>query len=234
MNIRRWLSLLLVLTLVGILAAQAPDVKDPKEGENPNLAPKPAAEVDPATQEKNHKEIMKHYDEAEKNYDSILGREKESTIETMEGRIDNNRKLLTDQSGKLTKAQSDIRRLRLIYLNQCLRLQNELKEGKIDQKIYDKKIAELSSKYQFDISDKKQDVSYYSSQKGETQDRLKKLGEETRLQKILLEQEQKDNPPPPAEEKPQRKLTDLEQFMARIQGMSCFKPQFIWDAPEIK
>ncbi len=182
----------------------------------------------PVMNEEKSKQISQYFEEALKNYEEILGQERSSEVRTTERRIENNIELLKQHRQSLSTSESDLRKLRMEYMERYLMLKNSAEKGKIDKKTYQQQLGKLAQDYQFRMNAVLSDRNFYQDQAQKTEERLKELEEFNRINKIVLAQEGVSMP------KEQQPPNEFEKIIQDIRQLGCFEIKNFCSSPEFK
>ena len=166
-----------------------------------------------------------------KNYEEILGQEKDSEVKITEKRIDTSLKLLDEHKDKLSASETGLRKVKLEYVRRYLVLKNAHEQNRIDKKTYEMELDKLAREYQNKVNSLTSDTSFYKEEVKKTSEVLKELQEAHRINKIFLEKEEAEKPVPVI---PPKQLTKLESFMESIKKTGCFQVRNFCESPEFK
>ena len=210
--------------------------EDPAKDAPPQLDPgkdisKLEEALPPALDEEKSKQISRYFEEALKNYEEILGQEKNTEVKTTEKRIDVNLKLLDEHQQKLSASETGLRKVKLEYVRRFLVLKDAFTKERIDKKTYEKELEKLGKDYQFKINALASDTNFYKGEVKKTTEVLQELQEANRINKIFLAKEEAQKAPAV---KPQRQLTQLELLMKSIRQTGCFEVKNFCASPEFK
>lgn len=183
--------------------------------------------------EEQSKQVLKYLEEAENNYRGILEDEKPGEVRSTERRIDSNRELKESQDSKLKDSKEQLRQMKQEYLFRYNNLKKSYEAKRIDKKTYERELERLAQKYDFQSSDLRTDVDFYSKASAETSERLKTLEEKNRINRLMLDQYQKKKLDATKKDK-QRDLYKLELFAKQIKNLGCFAPRNSWKNGDIK
>jgi len=182
----------------------------------------------PVMNEEKSNQISQYFEEALKNYEDILNQERSSEVKTSERRIENNIELLKRHRQSLNTSESDLRKMRVEYMERYLLLKNSYEKGRIDKKTYQQQLEKLAQDYRFRMNSALSDRDFYKNEAQKTQERLKELEEFNRINKIVLAQEGALMP------KEQQPLNEFEKIISDIQQLGCFEVKNFCASPEFK
>ncbi|NUM35686.1 MAG: hypothetical protein HUU50_14155 [Candidatus Brocadiae bacterium] len=226
--------MILCLSLGFSLAAQNNNPEQPLQ--EPNQDAKKWQETsdqwqknDPSpVDEEKGKQISRYFEEALKNYEEILGDQKDAEVRTTEKRIEANVDLLDGYQKKLSTSENSLRKIKLEYMRKFLVLKNSFAENRIDKPTYQKELQKVGDEYTYKVKSLSSDQEFYQKETQKTSERLKALQELNRINKIII-----NNDKPVPEEAP-RKLTDLERLLEGVNQMGCFEVKNFCLSPELK
>ncbi len=181
-----------------------------------------------AMDEEKGKQISRYFEEALKNYEEILGDQKDAEVRTTEKRIEANVDLLDGYQKKLSTSEHSLRKIKLEYMRKFLVLKNSFAENRIDKATYQKELQKVGDEYTYKVKSLSSDKEFYQKETEKASERLKALQELNRINKIII-----NNDKPALEEQP-RKLTDLEKLLDGVNKMGCFEVKNFCLSPELK
>jgi len=181
----------------------------------------------PVMSEEKSRQISEYFEEALRNYEDILGQERSSEVRTTERRIENNIELLKQHRQNLGASETELRKIRLEYMERYLLLKNSFEKGKLDKKTYQKQLEQLAQDYRFKMSALVSDRDFYQGEAKKTEERLQELEEFNRINKIVLSQE---GVAMPQEQQPPN---EFEKIIWDIRKLGCFEFKNFCKSPDI-
>ncbi len=167
-----------------------------------------------AKKEQDAEQVSKNIDAALNNYDRIMQNQPKSKANTINSRIQENEKLITERSQKLEAEQDNLRKAKIDLLTRYMNLKKAREEGRIPEKIFKEKEAKILAQYNYNVHALENDIAFYKGDIHESQERLSTLKEEEKMHKM-------ENPEVYKAREPKKNV--LDTLLTDIKKHSRFK-----------